>query len=110
MRASPRLPVGCFLAAPVTASGAPPPATSAASLPLLSLDMLAAVVTALRAVFLTYDGWYSPIYMSEESTQPALTMPRALHAGQRAAAAAGTAPSRHGAPGPGTPSLTGRWG
>jgi basic amino acid/polyamine antiporter, APA family len=73
--------VGCFLAAPVTASGAPPPATSAASLPLLSLGMLAAVVTALRAVFLTYDGWYSPIYMSEESTQPALTMPRALIGG-----------------------------
>jgi APA family basic amino acid/polyamine antiporter len=43
--------------------------------------MLAAVVTALRAVFLTYDGWYSPIYMSEESTQPALTMPRALIGG-----------------------------
>jgi APA family basic amino acid/polyamine antiporter len=73
--------VGCFLAAPVTASGAPPPVTSAASLPLLSLGMLAAVVTALRAVFLTYDGWYSPIYMSEESTQPALTMPRALIGG-----------------------------
>jgi APA family basic amino acid/polyamine antiporter len=73
--------VGCFLAAPVTASGAPPPATSAASLPLLSLGMLAAVVTALRAVFLTYDGWYSPIYMSEESTQPTLTMPRALIGG-----------------------------
>jgi APA family basic amino acid/polyamine antiporter len=73
--------VGCFLAAPVTASSAPPMATSAASLPLLSLGMLAAVVTALRAVFLTYDGWYSPIYMSEESTQPALTMPRALIGG-----------------------------
>jgi basic amino acid/polyamine antiporter, APA family len=43
--------------------------------------MLAAVVTALRAVFLTYDGWYSPIYMSEESTQPALTLPRAIIGG-----------------------------
>jgi hypothetical protein len=39
--------------------------------------MLAAVVTALRAVFLTYDGWNSPIYMAEESTQPTLTMPYA---------------------------------
>jgi APA family basic amino acid/polyamine antiporter len=72
--------VGCFLTAPVAASGAPP-ATSAVSLPLMSLGMLAAVVTALRAVFLTYDGWYSPIYMVEESTQPTLTLPRALIGG-----------------------------
>jgi APA family basic amino acid/polyamine antiporter len=73
--------VGCFLATPVAASAAPPPALSAVSLPLLSLGMLAAVVTALRAVFLTYDGWYSPIYMAEESTQPTLTMPRAIIGG-----------------------------
>jgi APA family basic amino acid/polyamine antiporter len=73
--------VGCFLAVPVAASAAPPPATSAASLPLMSLGMLAAAVTALRAVFLTYDGWYSPIYMAEESTQPTLTMPRAIIGG-----------------------------
>jgi len=73
--------VGCFLTAPTAASGAPPPAMSAVSLPLMSFGMLAAVVTALRAVFLTYDGWYSPIYMAEESTQPTLTMPRALIGG-----------------------------
>jgi APA family basic amino acid/polyamine antiporter len=73
--------VGCFLTAPVAASGGPPPAMSALSLPLMSLGMLAAVVTALRAVFLTYDGWYSPIYMAEESTQPTLTMPRAIIGG-----------------------------
>jgi basic amino acid/polyamine antiporter, APA family len=73
--------IGCFFTAPAASSGAPPPVTSAMSLPLLSLGMLAAVVTALRAVFLTYDGWYSPIYMAEESTQPALTMPRALIGG-----------------------------
>src|SRR6202051_619677 len=73
--------VGCFLTAPVAASGAPPPAMSAVSLPLMSLGMLAAVVTALRAVFLTYDGWYSAIYLAEESTQPTLTMPRAIIGG-----------------------------
>jgi APA family basic amino acid/polyamine antiporter len=73
--------IGCFFASPVTASAAPPPATSAAALPLLSLGMLAAVVTALRAVILSYDGWYSPIYMAEESTQPALTLPRAIIGG-----------------------------
>jgi APA family basic amino acid/polyamine antiporter len=73
--------VGCFLTPHVAASAAPPPATSAAALPLLSFGMLAAVVTALRNVFVTYDGWYSPIYMAEESTQPALTMPRAIIGG-----------------------------
>jgi APA family basic amino acid/polyamine antiporter len=73
--------VACFIAPSVTASGDPPPATSAAVLPLLSFGMLAAVVTALRAVFVTYDGWYSPIYMAEESTQPTLTLPRALIGG-----------------------------
>jgi APA family basic amino acid/polyamine antiporter len=72
--------VACFLAPGTTTSGTPPPAT-AMSLPLYSLGMLAAVVTALRAVFLTFDGWYSPIYMAEESTQPAVTLPRALIGG-----------------------------
>ena len=73
--------VGCFLSPAAAVSSAPPPLTSAASLPLLSMGMLAAVVTALRAVFLTYDGWYSPIYMSEESTQPSRMLPRALIGG-----------------------------
>ncbi len=73
--------VGCFLSPAVTASTAPPPATSAAALPLMSLGMLAAVVTALRAVFLTYDGWYSPIYLAEENTAPGVTLPRALIGG-----------------------------
>jgi APA family basic amino acid/polyamine antiporter len=72
---------GCFLAVPVGASAAAAPATSAASLPLLSLGMVAALVTALRAVFLTYDGWYSAIYLAEESTQPTLTLPRAIIGG-----------------------------
>jgi basic amino acid/polyamine antiporter, APA family len=73
--------IGCFFTSPVAASPAPPPITSAAALPLLSLGMLAAVVTAMRAVILSYDGWYSPIYMAEESTQPALTLPRAIIGG-----------------------------
>jgi APA family basic amino acid/polyamine antiporter len=69
--------VGCFLTPPAAASAAPPPVASAVTLPLMSFGMLAAVVTALRAVFLTYDGWYSPIYMAEESTEPTRTLPRA---------------------------------
>ncbi len=72
---------GCFLTVPVGATAAPPAASSAASLPLLSFGMAAALVTALRAVFLTYDGWYSAIYLAEESTQPALTLPRAIIGG-----------------------------
>ncbi len=72
---------GCFIAGPAAVSAGPVPPGSAVSLPLWSFGMLAAVVTALRAVFLTYDGWYSAIYMSEESTQPALTMPRAIIGG-----------------------------
>jgi APA family basic amino acid/polyamine antiporter len=73
--------VACFLAPAAVATGAPPPATSAASLPWLSLGMMAAIVTALRNVFVTYDGWYSPIYLAEENTQPTVTLPRALIGG-----------------------------
>jgi APA family basic amino acid/polyamine antiporter len=70
----------CFHAAPVLAPATPPPLT-AASLPWMSMGMLAVVVTALRAVFVTYDGWYSPIYMAEESTNPTRTLPRAMIGG-----------------------------
>jgi APA family basic amino acid/polyamine antiporter len=73
--------VGCFLTAAVPASAAAPPASSAVALPLMSFGMLTAVVTGLRAVFVTYDGWYSPIYLAEENTQPTLTLPRALIGG-----------------------------
>jgi basic amino acid/polyamine antiporter, APA family len=54
---------------------------SAAALPLLSLGMLAALVSAMRNVLLTYDGWYSPIYLAEENTDPGRTLPRALIGG-----------------------------
>jgi APA family basic amino acid/polyamine antiporter len=71
--------VACFLA-PAAPAGAKI-AMSAAELPLFSVAMVAAVVTALRAVLVTYDGWYSPIYLAEESTDPARTMPRAIIGG-----------------------------
>ena len=54
---------------------------SAAALPLLSMGMLAALVSAMRNVLLTYDGWYSPIYLAEENTDPGRTLPRALIGG-----------------------------
>jgi basic amino acid/polyamine antiporter, APA family len=70
----------CFRGAPVPSAAVPLPA-AAASLPLMSMGMVAAVVTALRAVFVTYDGWYSPIYLAEENTHPARTLPRAMVGG-----------------------------
>jgi APA family basic amino acid/polyamine antiporter len=72
--------VACFLAAPAAPGAAPLPGT-AMTLPLMSAAMLAAIVTALRAVFVTYDGWYSAIYLAEENTDPARTLPRALIGG-----------------------------
>jgi basic amino acid/polyamine antiporter, APA family len=70
----------CFLSPPVVQATTPLP-HSAVSLPWMSLGMLAAFVTALRAVFVTYDGWYSAIYMAEENTDPARTLPRAMIGG-----------------------------
>ena len=45
------------------------------------MGMLAALVSAMRNVLLTYDGWYSPIYLAEENTDPGRTLPRALIGG-----------------------------
>jgi len=70
----------CFLVPSVAAPAAPLPMT-AASLPLMSMSMVLALVTALRAVLVTYDGWYSPIYLAEESTDPTRTLPRAMIGG-----------------------------
>jgi APA family basic amino acid/polyamine antiporter len=70
--------IGCLLAAPMPVSTALPLAKTAASLPPLSMAMFFAVVPALRAVLTAYDGWYQPIYMAEENTDPARTLPRAI--------------------------------
>lgn len=72
--------VACFGGAAVPVPNLPLPLTAAA-LPLASMGMLAAVVTALRAVFISYDGWYSPIYLAEESTDPGHTLPRSMIGG-----------------------------
>jgi len=71
--------MACFSRAPVPPA-VPLPST-AATLPLLSLGMLGALVAALRAVLVSYDGWYSPIYLAEENTDPARTLPRAMVGG-----------------------------
>lgn len=72
---------GCFLTEPVALSTAAAPLNTAASLPPLSLAMIFAVVPALRAVLTAYDGWYQPIYMAEENTNPTRTLPRAVIGG-----------------------------
>jgi basic amino acid/polyamine antiporter, APA family len=72
--------VSCFIAPAAAPSAAALP-QSAASLPLMSAAAGMALVGAMRAVLLTYDGWYSPIYMAEESTDPARTLPRSLIGG-----------------------------
>lgn len=72
--------VGCFVAPPVAATSAPL-VGAAASLPLASMAMLTVVVMALRSVLVAYDGWYSAIYMAEENTDPARTLPRAIIGG-----------------------------
>ena len=59
----------CFAMSSAHAPSAPLPMT-AATLPLASLPMAVALVTALRAVLVTFDGWYSPIYLAEETTDP----------------------------------------
>ena len=73
--------VGCFIASPAPAFTAAAPANSVASLPQMSTAMLAVIVTALRSVLLSFDGWYGPIYVAEESTDPARTLPRAIIGG-----------------------------
>jgi APA family basic amino acid/polyamine antiporter len=72
--------VACFFVPPAAHTSAPLP-LSAAALPLLSMGTLAALVSAMRNVLLTYDGWYSPIYLAEENTHPGRTLPRALIGG-----------------------------
>jgi basic amino acid/polyamine antiporter, APA family len=72
--------VACFFVPPAANTSAPLP-LSAATLPLISMGMLAALVSAMRNVLLTYDGWYSPIYLAEENTDPGRTLPRALIGG-----------------------------
>ena len=73
--------VACFLSAPVAATNLPPLAMAADSQPWLSLAMLFALVPALRSILAAYDGWYSAIYMAEENTNAARTLPRAIIGG-----------------------------
>ena len=73
------LALACFVATPPAAPTiAADHATSVASMPLLSVGMTAAIVTALRSVIVTYDGWYNAIYLAEETLNASRTVPRAM--------------------------------
>jgi APA family basic amino acid/polyamine antiporter len=45
------------------------------------LSMLAPVVASLRAILVTYDGWYEAIYFTEEDTNAAKHLPKAMIGG-----------------------------
>jgi APA family basic amino acid/polyamine antiporter len=71
--------VSCFAVPPKAASSvAAELPGSAAQLPLVSLAMMIAVGSALRSIVVTYDGWYSAIYLAEETTNPSHNLPRAM--------------------------------
>jgi len=73
--------VACFMTEPVTSAAVTVAAPATTASPWTSMALLLAAVPALRAVLTTYDGWYSAIYMAEESTNPARTLPRAIIGG-----------------------------
>jgi APA family basic amino acid/polyamine antiporter len=73
--------IGCLTVSPAAGFAAPSLAKTAASVPLMPIAMVFAMVPALRAILTAYDGWYQPIYMAEENTDPARTLPRAIIGG-----------------------------
>jgi APA family basic amino acid/polyamine antiporter len=46
-----------------------------------TLGMIAALVAVLPAIVVAYDGWYEAIYFTEEDTNPAKHLPRAMIGG-----------------------------
>lgn len=55
-------------------------AESAAAGPAVE-GMFAAVILSAQAVLYTYDGWYNPIYFTEEDVAPGENLPRAMVGG-----------------------------
>lgn len=69
--------VACFTISPSSAPTAPQVSINA----LAHGGLLLALVGALQAVIITYDGWYSAIYFTEEDEDPARNLPRSSIAG-----------------------------
>ena len=70
--------VACFVVSP--RSGAADP-SAFISFPPSSGGILLALVVALQAVIVTYDGWYCAIYFMEEDRDPARNLPRSAIGG-----------------------------
>jgi basic amino acid/polyamine antiporter, APA family len=64
----------CFVGAPSSARADTSAVPSFLTLP--KGGMLLAVVIALQAVVVTYDGWYAAIYFAEEDEDPTRNLPR----------------------------------
>jgi basic amino acid/polyamine antiporter, APA family len=65
--------VACFVISPDSShTGVAPPA----NLTFHNGGLLLAVLVALQAVIVTYDGWYFAIYFTEEDNDPATNLPR----------------------------------
>jgi len=81
------LAAACFLlyrggpAAHSTSAAAPAAAAVTGAVSLGFFGMLAALVVALRAVIVTYDGWYAAIYFTEENRDPGRDLPRSMIGG-----------------------------
>jgi basic amino acid/polyamine antiporter, APA family len=56
-------------------------ARTATAVPTGFSASLVAFILAFQFVLATYDGWYSPIYFSEEDTDPANNIPRSMFGG-----------------------------
>ncbi len=65
--------LACFVISPHSAPDAVAPL---ASLAAPKGGLLLAVLVALQAVIITYDGWYFAIYFTEEDHDPARNLPR----------------------------------
>ncbi|WP_094586371.1 APC family permease [Synechococcus sp. BO 8801] len=63
------------------ASAAIPTAATALATPAGWTGMAVALVFSLQAIVTTYDGWHSPIYFSEEFSEPQEDLPRSLIGG-----------------------------
>jgi APA family basic amino acid/polyamine antiporter len=66
----------CFAASPGSALA---PGTGAA---LPSAPTLIGVIVALQSVIITYGGWQSPLYFTEEDRDPARNLPRSMIGGE----------------------------
>ena len=70
--------VACFVISPRGMRAAP---QVSANFPVPQGGLLLALVGALQAVIITYDGWYGAIYFTEEDEDPARNLPRSSIAG-----------------------------